>query len=91
MQPQDRQPLVSMTIFCYNHERFIEECLEGVRTQTYQHTELIIVDDASADKSVAVSGDILRRAPAFCGLRSRYLPDRTLDEPRTHSEAELYL
>jgi GT2 family glycosyltransferase len=90
MQPQDRQPLVSMTIFCHNHERFIEECLEGVRTQTYQHIELIIMDDASSNKSVGVSRD-LRRAAAFCGLRSRHLPGRTLVEPSTQPDAELYL
>ena len=43
--------LVSITVFCYNQERYIEECLEGVRAQTYRNTELIIIDDASTDRS----------------------------------------
>ena len=66
MQPQDRQPLVSMTISCYNSERFIEECLEGVRAETHQHTELIIMDDASTDKSVAVSREWVARQGVEC-------------------------
>lgn len=66
MQSPDQQPLVSMTIFCYNHERFIEECLEGVRAQTYQHTELIIMDDASTDHSVAVIREWIARHNIDC-------------------------
>lgn len=66
MQSPDQQPLVSMTIFCYNHERFIEECLEGVRAQTYQHTELIIMDDASTDHSVAIIREWIARHDIDC-------------------------
>lgn len=55
-----------MTIFCYNHERFIEECLEGVRAQTYPHTELIIMDDASTDHSVAVIREWIARHDIDC-------------------------
>jgi glycosyltransferase involved in cell wall biosynthesis len=66
MQSPEQQPLVSITIFCYNHERFIEECLEGVRAQTYQHTELIIMDDASTDRSVAVIREWIARHNIDC-------------------------
>ncbi|MBC7407505.1 MAG: glycosyltransferase [Arcicella sp.] len=42
-----------MTIIaiCYNHEQFIEECLQSIINQTYKNIELIIVDDFSVDKS----------------------------------------
>lgn len=47
----ENNPLVSVIALCYNHERFIEECLQSVVNQTYTDIELIIVDDCSTDKS----------------------------------------
>lgn len=47
-------PLVSVVCLCYNHARFVEEAIESVLAQTYPNVELIILDDASADNSVAV-------------------------------------
>ena len=46
-----KSPLVSVIALCYNHERFIIECLQSVVNQTYKNVELIIVDDFSEDKS----------------------------------------
>ena len=44
-------PLVTVIALCYNHEKFIEECLQSVLNQTYTNVELIIVDDFSTDMS----------------------------------------
>ncbi len=46
-------PLVSVICLCYNHERFVKEALQSVLFQSYPHFEMIIVDDASEDGSVA--------------------------------------
>ena len=46
-------PLVSVIVGVYNKERFIGECLRSVLAQTYTHWELIVVDDASTDGSLA--------------------------------------
>ena len=43
--------LVTIIALCYNHERFIEECLQSIVNQTYSNIELIVVDDFSTDKS----------------------------------------
>ncbi len=45
-------PLVTVICLCYNHENFVIETLNSVKNQTYQNIELIIIDDASTDKSV---------------------------------------
>jgi glycosyltransferase involved in cell wall biosynthesis len=44
-------PIVSIVAICYNHEKYLMECLQSVVDQTYKNIELIIVDDFSLDKS----------------------------------------
>jgi alpha-1,3-rhamnosyltransferase len=47
------KPLVSVVIPCYNHERFVQDCIESVLKQDYEEIELIIIDDGSKDNSVS--------------------------------------
>ena len=47
-------PLVTVVVVCYNQARFVWECLESVRLQTYENIELIVIDDCSDDGSVSV-------------------------------------
>lgn len=51
MQLQN-QPLVSIVIPCYNHEKYVKSCIQSVIDQVYQNIELIIIDDGSKDSSV---------------------------------------
>ncbi|MGB6179416.1 glycosyltransferase family 2 protein, partial [Carnobacterium sp.] len=44
-------PLVSVIVPVYNVEDYIEECLESIINQQYQHLEIIIVEDGSTDQS----------------------------------------
>jgi glycosyltransferase involved in cell wall biosynthesis len=61
-------PLVSVLVGCYNHARFAEQCLEGVRNQTYRNWELIIFDDCSTDNSVEVIQKWIDRNGVKCVL-----------------------
>lgn len=42
---------VTVLAVCYNHARFVLECLESISKQTYQDFELIVIDDCSKDNS----------------------------------------
>ena len=44
-----QQPLISVAIPAYNHERFIYDCLLSVFRQSYDPLELVVVDDGSSD------------------------------------------
>lgn len=45
---------ISIIVPCYKVEAFLKTCIESVQNQSYQHWELILVDDGSPDRS----GDI---------------------------------
>ena len=42
-------PLVSVIIPAYNHEKYIQETIKSIINQTYYHIELIIINDGSKD------------------------------------------
>ena len=46
--------LVSIITPMYNSENFIGETIKSVLNQTYIYWEMIIVDDASSDNSIAI-------------------------------------
>ncbi len=45
------QPLVSIILTLYNGEKFIRQTIENIIAQTYTRWELIVVNDASTDRS----------------------------------------
>lgn len=46
-----KEPLVSITISCYNHKAFIADCILSIIDQSYFNIELIVCDDCSTDSS----------------------------------------
>jgi glycosyltransferase involved in cell wall biosynthesis len=50
-------PLVSIVTPVYNGERYLDECVESVRKQSYTNWEYLIVDNCSTDSTL----DIARR------------------------------
>lgn len=45
--------LVSIVVTCYNTSRYVKACLESLVRQSYQTIEIIVVDDASRDSTIA--------------------------------------
>ncbi|WP_265458201.1 glycosyltransferase family 2 protein [Enterococcus sp. HY326] len=54
---------VSVIITCYNHEKYIEQCLKSIFRQTYQNIELFVINDGSLDDSDSVIRKTLKRSP----------------------------
>jgi hypothetical protein len=57
MQP----PLVSVLMTAFNRERYISAAIESVLAQTFDDFELVIVDDASRDRTVDVAREYAAR------------------------------
>jgi glycosyltransferase involved in cell wall biosynthesis len=51
------EPLVSVGVPVYNHERFIESCLDSIVASTYRRLEIVVIDDGSTDRSFEVALD----------------------------------
>ncbi|WP_176763234.1 glycosyltransferase [Riemerella columbipharyngis] len=52
---------VSIIIPIYNGEKFVERCLKSIYIQNYPNIELILVNDASTDRSYAVVQDFIEK------------------------------
>jgi glycosyltransferase involved in cell wall biosynthesis len=61
-------PAVSQIVFCYNHEAFVEQCLDSIAAQTFDDFELIIIDDSSFDRTVERIEAWLQRNPVAARL-----------------------
>lgn len=53
--------LISVIVPVYNVEAYVAKCIESIQNQSYQHLEIILVDDGSTDDS----GDICDQYAAY--------------------------
>ncbi len=47
-------PLVSILMNCYNGEKYLQEAVDSILSQTYQNWELVFWDNRSTDKSAEI-------------------------------------
>lgn len=60
-RPVTGTPLVSILIPHFNQARFLGECIESIRAQTYPEIETIVIDDASTeDEAQALLAELER-------------------------------
>jgi glycosyltransferase involved in cell wall biosynthesis len=45
-------PQVSILLLNYNGKKFNQACINSILTQSYQHFEILFIDNASSDGSV---------------------------------------
>lgn len=48
---KDKKPLISIVVNCFNGERYLNECLKSILSQSYKNYEVIFWDNKSTDKS----------------------------------------
>lgn len=48
---EEKNIIISIIVPIYNVEKYLEECLESIRNQTYTNIEVILVNDGSTDGS----------------------------------------
>ncbi len=61
-------PLISVVIPSFDHERFVGAAIESVYRQSYRPLELVVVDDGSKDGSRRVISSLLSDCPLERGL-----------------------
>jgi glycosyltransferase involved in cell wall biosynthesis len=49
------EPLVSVIVPCYNQGSVLAEAVDSALAQTYQHREVIVIDDGSTDDTAAIA------------------------------------
>ena len=59
------EPLFSILIAQYNNGQYFKDCYDSILAQTYFNWEVIIVDDASTDDSLAVMQNMIGQDPRF--------------------------
>lgn len=62
-------PLVSFLIPAYNHERFIEKCLDSVLSDKYANKQLVIVNDGSRDRTAQIISEWISRHKSSLDIR----------------------
>ena len=66
--------LISVCVPCYNHEKYVEETILSIVSQTYRNLEIIIIDDCSMDQSydIILSLKVSTERPSFSSEYSKY-------------------
>ena len=47
-----KNPIVTIITPTYNHEKYIWDCIESVKNQTFSNWEMIVINDGSTDKTL---------------------------------------
>lgn len=74
------QPLVTVVIPSYNHERYIAQSIESVVSQSYKNLEIIVIDDGSKDRSVQVINSLADKYGFIAIARENRGLAKTLNE-----------
>ena len=58
---ENKKPLISVIVPCYNHENYVTQCIESIMNQTFTDFELIVIDDGSKDNSPTILKELQQK------------------------------
>jgi glycosyltransferase involved in cell wall biosynthesis len=65
MTEENKFPLVSIVMPCFNHEQFVTETIDSIKGQSYANWECIIVDNGSTDRSAEIIKSVIANDKRF--------------------------
>ena len=68
----------------YNYSHTLEKCLKSILNQTYEHYEIILVDDMSTDDSVEIAKRLLKPPHKVIQLKQKRLNGGARNEAYLH-------
>ncbi len=85
---KEKSPLISILIPSYNHQDYIEQCINSILSQTYTNFELIIVDDCSTDKTAEIILNITDKKLNFFQNKFNKGMNSSLNEAFRHAHGD---
>ena len=73
----ENQPLVSIGVPVYNGGSYLDECLNSILNQTYQHWDCVIVDNKSNDDTNTIAKAFLKKDKRFRIIENDEFVDQT--------------
>ena len=64
-------PIVSVIIPCYNAEKNLAQCIDGICRQTLEQIQIICVDDGSTDTTLEILQDYQKKDPRIQVIRQQ--------------------
>jgi alpha-1,3-rhamnosyltransferase len=77
---ENKSPLVSIIVSCYNHQDYITACIKSIVRQTYSNIELIVIDDGSTDNSAEILEQLSKKYHFFFERQENMGLTRTLNK-----------
>ena len=68
---KNKNPKISVIITVHNGEAFMKQVIRVVQNQDFHDVEIIIVEDASKDKSVQIVKELMKEDPRIVFLENQ--------------------
>lgn len=67
-----KKPLVTVILTAFNHQDYIAESLQSVLDQQYPHIQLIVIDNASTDRTLSVIERLYEKFSDFIMIKNLF-------------------